>query len=77
MITDQAGNRYYSVEEAMQVLGMKRTMFQQMANNLAKYRQEGDRRHYYRVEDIEALKDRPKKVWLIKEEKEEEKNSAA
>ena len=60
MHTDAQGHRYYSAEEAWGVLGVRRSTFDRLVKDkkVKKYRKAGDRKYYYRVEDIEALKQR-------------------
>lgn len=76
MMTDKQGNRYYTAEEALDVLGVSRSTFQKMASKLTKYRRARDKRHYYRVEDIEKLKSPSDEFWPIREEREEQAPAA-
>jgi hypothetical protein len=79
IVTDKQGNKYYDIEEGMRVLGVSRSTFLKMvsAAKLGKYRRERDRKVYYRVEDVEALKDRPAEMWLITEGDKNEQGGAA
>ena len=45
----------------MQALGIGRSTFQKLVTDekVPKYRRSRDKKHYYRVEDIEALKNLP------------------
>lgn len=57
MVIDKQGNRYIDVDEAMAMLGVKRSTLQRLVASLEKYRRPNDRKHYYREGDIEALKE--------------------
>lgn len=61
MRTDMEGNKYYDADEARQALGISRSTFDKLVadTKTQKYRRKNDRKLYYRVEDIEALKTRP------------------
>ena len=69
MHTDQAGNRYYDTEEALQALDVSRSTFDKWISDTKtqKYRRKNDKKNYYRVEDIEGLKNRPSEFFPVED----------
>lgn len=63
-VTDEEGNRYYDVDDACTALNISRSTFLKRAKDagLGKWSQEGDKKVYWRVEDVEGLKNRPVKM---------------
>ncbi len=62
IVTDEQGNRFYPADEAAKVMGVSRSTFGRLAAELKKYKRDRDRKVYYRVEDVEALKSRPAQI---------------
>ena len=60
MFTDKEGNRYYHTEEACHVLDISRSTFLKRAKKerLKKWKVDDDKRAYYRVADVEGLRNR-------------------
>ncbi len=71
MITDPQGNRFYTTKEAYQTLGVSRSTFLKLAKEakLQKHQVKHDKNRYYRVEDVEGLRNRPVEVVPVEDGK--------
>lgn len=58
-VTDREGVQYYSALEAAKALGVSRATLDRLASKFQRYKKDRDRKVYYRVDDIETLKDQP------------------
>lgn len=59
LITDGAGNKYYTVEEALNVLEISRSTFDKRVRKakVQRFHRPNETKFYYRVEDIQRLKE--------------------
>lgn len=64
---DESGQEYYDVAEALRVVGVSRGTFDKLVSqaHITPWKTRGDRKHYYRKEDIEGLKSRPQRFYPL------------
>lgn len=73
MMTDSRGTKYLDVYEAMQKLGVQRSTFDRMIADakIQKFKRARDKKHYYRLQDIESLKAQPNEFRPVNEPEKE------